>query len=220
MTPSIIDPSEDGRRYVSRGGIKLAHAIRTLKVDVEDRRCADFGCNVGGFTDCLLQHGAASVISLDTAYGILDYRLRRDPRVIVMERTNVLHAEPPPGGVDLIVIDAGWTPQSLVLPKARQWLAGSPACRIVSLIKPHYELAKIDPARVAIDWPGLNPRNGNVLDSTLAQWTVGLVTEEISRQGALTLLGICESPIRGGASRGIEGNIEFLALLAPSPAGT
>ena len=87
--------SSTDKPYVSRAGLKLEHALREFGVDVTDLVCADFGCNVGGFTDCLLKHGAATVYALDTGYGVLDYTLRKDPRVVVMERTNALYVEVP-----------------------------------------------------------------------------------------------------------------------------
>ena len=90
---------------VSRGGVTLRHALDEFAVDPRGLTCADLGCNVGGFTDCLLQAGAARVVAVDTGYGALAWKLRTDPRVVVMERTNALHASPPEGGVDLVVID-------------------------------------------------------------------------------------------------------------------
>lgn len=209
MTPAVTDPGDESRRYVSRGGIKLAHALRTLGVVAAGNRCADFGCNVGGFTDCLLQHGAASVIAVDTAYGVLDYRLRTDPRVLVMERTNILHAAPPAGGVGLVVIDAGWTPQRLVIPKAREWLTAGG--EIVTLIKPHYELAKISAAELERSWPGLSGRTHGVLDDDVAEWTAQQAKAWMEEVGGIEVLGMCRSPIRGGETRGVEGNVEYLA---------
>ena len=82
--------AEETRPYASRAGVKLAAALHAFDLSVEGLVCADFGCHAGGFTDCLLRHGAARVFALDTGYGVLDYRLRTDPRVVVMERTNVL----------------------------------------------------------------------------------------------------------------------------------
>lgn len=137
--------------FVSRAGLKLEHALNEFGLDVTGFICADFGCNVGGFTDCLLQRGAARVYAIDTAYGVLDYRLRTEPRVVVMERTNALHAQPPsspevekgsgvvfegkkgsgvissspemtPDPFSLVVIDLGWTPQRLAIPAALRWL--------------------------------------------------------------------------------------------------
>ena len=88
-------PSRESSQFVSRAGLKLEHALREFQLDVTGHVCSDFGCNVGGFTDCLLKRGAAQVYAIDTGYGTLDYRLRTDNRVIVMERTNALHVDPP-----------------------------------------------------------------------------------------------------------------------------
>ena len=132
--------AETNRQFVSRGDQKLDAALAAFQIDVAGRICADFGCNVGGFTDCLLARGAAKVYAVDTGYGALAWRLRTDPRVVVLERTNALHtAAPEP--VDLVAIDVAWTPQRLIVPAAMKWLA--PGGRIVSLLKPHYELAKL-----------------------------------------------------------------------------
>lgn len=125
--------------FVSRAGDKLAFVLDLWHIDVKDLICADLGCSTGGFTDCLLQHGAAKVYAVDTAYGILDYKLRLNPKVVVMERTNALHVKLPEL-VDFISIDVGWTPQRLILPVAKTLL--KPGGQIVSLIKPHYEAKK------------------------------------------------------------------------------
>ena len=117
-------PKEPDRPHVGRGGLKLRHALDVFALDPRSLRCADFGCNIGGFTDCLLQRGASRVFAVDTGYGALAYTLRTDPRVLVMERTNALHADPPPGRVDLVVIDMGWTPQRHCVPAALRWLRG------------------------------------------------------------------------------------------------
>ena len=102
-------------KYVSRGGEKLAAALDHFDIDVADRVCADLGSHVGGFVDCLVQRGAARVYSVDTSYGTLAWKLRRDPRVVVLERTNAMHVVLPEP-VDLVTIDVGWTPQSKILP--------------------------------------------------------------------------------------------------------
>ena len=120
--------------YVSRGGLKLRHALDAFRIDVSGLECADLGCSTGGFTDCLLQCGAKSVVAVDTAYGQLAWKLRKDPHVIVRERENALHAPPPSGGVDLVVVDLGWTPQKLLIPAALKWLR--PGGKIITLIKP------------------------------------------------------------------------------------
>ncbi len=208
--------------FVGRGGLKLAHALDVFGLSPQGLHCGDFGCNVGGFTDCLLRRGAASVTSVDTAYGVLDYRLRMDARVRVMERTNLLHAEPPADLPlrDLIAIDVGWTPQRRILPIALRWLSESAEARIVTLIKPHYELAAFDEsrrARVAPDLPeqgrGRGNRREHVLSEDVAAAVVAAVLEETAAMG-LRCLGVTASPIAGGASRHTVGNVESLALLA------
>ena len=132
-------PGRASQRFVSRGGEKLDAALDAFGVEVSGLVCADFGCNVGGFTDCLLARGARKVCAVDTGYGALAWKLRKDPRVTVLERTNALRLQPPEP-VDLVVIDVAWTPQSRIVPAAAGWLA--PGGRIVSLLKCHYELAQ------------------------------------------------------------------------------
>jgi len=127
-------------KFVSRAGDKLAGALEAFGLDAAGLLCADFGCNVGGFTDCLLRAGAKKVYAVDTGYGELAWKLRKDQRVVVMERTNALYVEPPEP-VDMVAIDVAWTPQELIVPAAMKWLR--PGGKIVSLLKPHYELAKL-----------------------------------------------------------------------------
>ncbi len=184
----------------SRAGEKIRHALDTFGIDVTGLRCADLGCNVGGFTDCLLRRGAASVIAVDTGYGVLAWRLRQDDRVDVRERTNALHAEPPEGGVDLAAIDLGWTPQRHALPAARRWLADGG--QIVTLVKPHYEL-DAEERRMHLD--------GGRLCDEVAETMLQAVLASLDGLG-LRSLGTTVSPIRGGKSsrRGATGNREFL----------
>src|SRR5215211_6983390 len=122
--------------FVSRAGQKLEHALATFQLDVANKVCADLGSNTGGFVDCLLQRGAAKVYAIDTGYGALDWRLRKDGRVVVMERTNAMHAELPEP-VSLVTIDVAWTRQRHILPAARRMVR--PDGSVVTLIKPHYE---------------------------------------------------------------------------------
>jgi 23S rRNA (cytidine1920-2'-O)/16S rRNA (cytidine1409-2'-O)-methyltransferase len=191
--------------YVSRAGLKIEHALDAFGLDVRGLVCADFGCNVGGFTDCLLQRGAKTVYAIDTGYGTLDYGLRTDDRVVVRERTNALHAEPPDGGVDLVAIDLAWTPQRHSIPAALRWLAGSG--RIVSLVKPHYELSA-DEKRTMLHEGRLDERDAlDVLSRTL-----GAMEDLGARPMAVT-----RSPITGAKSsrRKGAGNVEFLMLAEP-----
>lgn len=190
--------------YVSRGGLKLRHALDAFAIDPRGLVCADLGCNVGGFTDCLLQAGAAQVYAVDTGYGALAWKLRNDPRVVVMERTNALHAPPPQGGVDLVVLDMGWTPQRKCIPVALKWLRAAESGRIITLIKPHYEQEGV-PAR----------SRQMVLEDSAAARIVDRVLESMPQLGP-RVLASTRSPIRGGASKGNKaGNAEWLALLAP-----
>ena len=126
-------------QFASRAGYKLAKAIECFGVDPAGMVCVDLGANVGGFTDCLLQHQARKVYAVDTGYGVLDYRLRKDSRVVVMERTNALYVRLPEL-CDLAVIDLGWTVQEKILPHARDLI--KPMGKIISLVKPHYEAPK------------------------------------------------------------------------------
>lgn len=191
----------------SRAFAKLEHALEELRFDVRGLECADFGCNVGGFTDCLLRRGAAKVHALDTAYGLLAWRLRNDPRVVVRERTNALHADPPEGGVDLVVVDLGWTPQRHALPAALRWLRAGPTGAVLTLIKPHYEATARGGAVLR---GGLGPETSR---QVLAEVVAGIPTL------GFRLAGLVESPIPGAKSaRSGAGNLEFLALLRPSTA--
>ena len=191
------------QKFVSRAGAKLEHALEEFKLDVTGLRCADFGCNVGGFTDCLLQRGAKHVIAIDTGYGALAWKLRQDPRVETRERTNALHAEAPAGGVDLVVLDLAWTPQRLAIPAALKWLA--PGGRIITLIKPHYELR--DEEKAWLD-RGFLPH----------ERVPGVVTRVEAEMPALgaKVLGSTQSPLVGGKTSkkaGVPGNVEWLTLL-------
>src|SRR5882724_12381661 len=101
------------RRFVSRAGEKLDHALGTFGLDVTGFTCADFGANAGGFTDCMLQRGAGKVYAVDTGYGALEWKLRKDARVVVMERTNAMHVDLPEK-VDLVAVDVAWTKQRFI----------------------------------------------------------------------------------------------------------
>lgn len=191
--------------YVSRGGLKLRHALDTFALDVKDLICADLGCSTGGFTDCLLQAGAAKVFAVDTAYGQLAWTLRKDPRVVVMERSNALHATPTP--VSLVVCDMSWTPQRLVIPAALRWLA--PGGKLISLIKPHYEAKGL----------GIELPPGGVLTDEVAESIANQVAQSLPALGA-RVLGLTKSPVAGGGLSGKKskgaGNAEWL-VLASSP---
>lgn len=192
--------------FVGRGGLKLRHALDTFGIDPRGWVCADFGANVGGFTDCLLQAGAARVYSVDTGYGTLAWKLRNDPRVAVMERANALHVAPPtadgvPALMDLIAIDMGWTPQRLAIPAALKWL--KPTGSIVSLVKPHYEVEKGEAGLL---------RDG-VLEGADAQRIAERTVSQLPALG-VEVRGFTRSPITGGATKkNARGNAEWLVWL-------
>jgi len=179
--------------FVSRAGQKLHHALVTFGLSPAGIVCADLGANAGGFTDCLLQMGAKKVYAIDTGYGALEYKLRKDERVVVMERTNAMHATLPET-VDLVAIDVAWTKQKHILPAAKRML--SPGGQIVSLIKPHYEA---DPKML---------RNG-VLPEEQIEKVIDVVKADIHSTG-LELIALTVSPIKG-----TKGNAELLAHLKP-----
>jgi 23S rRNA (cytidine1920-2'-O)/16S rRNA (cytidine1409-2'-O)-methyltransferase len=178
--------------FVSRAGIKLDHALAAFGVDVAGKICADLGCSTGGFTDCLLQRGAAKIYAVDTGYGVLDWKLRKDARVVVMERTNAMHVKIPEV-VSIVTIDVGWTRQRNILPNAGGMLAKGGT--VVTLIKPHYEA---DPVLL---------RNG-VLPEESLESVIKNVKREIESSGWLWKLSVL-SPIKG-----MGGNLEMLVKLA------
>jgi 23S rRNA (cytidine1920-2'-O)/16S rRNA (cytidine1409-2'-O)-methyltransferase len=187
----------DTQSFVSRGGLKLAHALHALSINPRGLVCADLGCSTGGFTDCLLKTGAAKVHAVDTAYGQLAWTLRKDPRVVVMERSNALHVAPPEL-VGLVVIDLSWTPQRLCIPAALAWL--KPGGSIITLIKPHYELKSIADA----GGPQIELPRGGVLDPVVAEDVAQRVLALMPQYGA-RVLGMTESPILGGKGGGKGG---------------
>lgn len=180
-------------RYITRAGQKLCFAMRALDVSAAGAVCADLGSHAGGFVDCLLQAGAVRVYSVDTAYGTLAWKLRRDSRVIVLERTNAIHVTLPEP-VRLITIDVGWTKQAHVLHNARR-LLGSEG-RVLTLIKPHYEAE-----------PRLLEKG--VLPPEHVEEVVAHVLASIGHKG-WTVLDTVDSPLTGHA-----GNREVFALLSP-----
>jgi 23S rRNA (cytidine1920-2'-O)/16S rRNA (cytidine1409-2'-O)-methyltransferase len=186
--------------FVSRAGLKLEHALTTFDFDVTGLTCADLGCNVGGFTDCLLQRGATHVHAVDTGYGTFAWKLRSDARATTLERTNALHVEPPKQ-VDLVVVDLGWTPQKLALPAAKKWTNGG---HIITLIKPHYELTKEEK---------LSENVGEGLTEEAISRVIARV-KTMCEDMSLELLGETLSPIRGTkSSKKGDGNSEYLLLL-------
>jgi len=180
--------------YVSRGGIKLAHALDQFQLEVKDRVAADIGASTGGFTDCLLQRGAAKVYAVDVGYGQLDYRLRQDPRVAVMERTNARYPIALPEKVDIITIDLSFISARKVIPSVARLL--NEDGYIVLLFKPQFEAERKEVGRGGlVKDPALHAR---VLGRFIA-WLV---------QSSYRLKGLIASPILGAS-----GNREFFILI-------
>lgn len=186
--------------FVSRAGLKLAHALRTFGVDVTGLVAVDVGASTGGFTDCLLQAGARKVYAVDVGYGQLDWRLRQDPRVVVMERTNIRYLEELPERPDIATVDVSFISLRLVLPAVARLL--KPGGRIIALVKPQFEAGRkqVGKGGVVRD-PAVHRQ---VLES-LATWL---------REHGLALEGLTASPIKGPA-----GNVEFLALIGTEGRG-
>lgn len=207
---AALEVLERGEPYVSRGGRKLESALDAFGVDPSARVCLDVGASTGGFTDCLLQRGAARVYALDVGYGQLDYRLRTDPRVVVMERINVRHLPPNalPEPVDLITVDVSFISLVKVVPALLPHLAaGAPAGartgaassrrpgELLVLIKPQFEAGR-----------GQVGKGGIVRDEAVRRRTIQETTERIAALG-LEAVGVVDSAVPGAG-----GNREAFAL--------
>ena len=179
--------------WVSRGGIKLAHALDHFHIDVTGAVALDIGASTGGFTDVLLTRGAARVYAVDVGHGQLAWKLRQDPRVVVLERVNARHltAQDIPEPPDLVVCDASFIGLQVVLPAALA--LAKPSARLVALIKPQFE---VGPANVG--------KRGVVSDPALHRDVCARIAQWLGQAG-WTVEGIAESPITGP-----EGNVEFL----------
>jgi 23S rRNA (cytidine1920-2'-O)/16S rRNA (cytidine1409-2'-O)-methyltransferase len=180
--------------FVSRAGEKLNFALDTFSIDVVGLVCADLGSNAGGFVECLLRRGAIRVYAIDTGYGMLDWKLRNNPFVVVMERTNAMHATLPEK-VSLVTIDVAWTRQRHILPAARKMLAENG--KVITLIKPHYE-AESRQLRKGVLPP-------DQLESVLE-----IARKDIQSAG-FQILAQSPSPLKGQ-----KGNAEYLCVLVPT----
>ena len=183
--------------YVSRGGLKLEKALRDFGVKPVDFVCSDSGASTGGFTDCLLQQGARKVFAIDVGYGQLDWKIRSDPRVVVMERTNIRYVTPEQLGepLDLSVIDVSFISLKIVLPTIKTLL--KPTGQVLCLIKPQFEAGK---EKVG--------KKGVVRDPATHQEVLDGFVQLAQEQG-FKILGLTFSPVKGP-----EGNIEFLGHLS------
>ncbi len=178
--------------YVGRGGLKLAHALDTFQIAVEGRECLDIGASTGGFTDVMLQRGAARVVALDVGHGQLDWRLRQDPRVVVLEHVNARSLTPEmlPGSVDLVTIDVSFISLARIFPVVPPILRSG--ADLVTLVKPQFEAGRAEVRKGIIRSPAIHAR----------------VLDEVAAAGAevgLTRVASTPSPITGQ-----KGNVEFL----------
>jgi len=199
VAPSAQIAVDGGPKYVSRGGRKLEAALAAFPVQVSGRVCADVGASTGGFTDCLLQNGAEKVYAIDVGRGILAWRLRNDPRVIVMEGVNARYVDALPEPVSLITVDASFISLKVLLPVVRRWFAAPAEMpgESILLIKPQFEAGRREAARGkgVIRSPAVHRR---VLEEILT----------FAQQNRFSVCGLTRSPVLGP-----KGNVEFLAWL-------
>ncbi|WP_163328211.1 TlyA family RNA methyltransferase [Desulfurobacterium thermolithotrophum] len=197
---AVIEIKGDDIPYVSRGGLKLETAIKEFELKVEDFTCLDIGASTGGFTDCLLQHGAKKVYAVDVGRGQLDWKLRNDERVISIEQFNAryLTEKEVPEKVDLVVIDVSFISLTKILPVAKKFLKENG--KIVALIKPQFELTKkeVDKGKGVIKDPELHKK---AIEKIL----------NFSRE-----IGLYPENLTLSKPRGPKGNKEFLVLLSQS----
>ena len=193
----IKDADNAAAKYVGRGGLKLEAALSEFQIDVSGLTCLDVGASTGGFTDCLLQHGASRVFAIDVGHNQIDWRLRNDARVDVREGVNARYLQPDdfPVKFDLIVVDVSFISLTKVLPALLPLMKS--AGQLIALIKPQFEVGK-----------GEVGSGGIVKDAAQHERVIKEVTE-FARSVGLVPRGVIESPIKGA-----EGNVEFLGLFA------
>jgi 23S rRNA (cytidine1920-2'-O)/16S rRNA (cytidine1409-2'-O)-methyltransferase len=187
---------DTGQKYVSRGGEKLEAALNSFSIPIDSRICADVGASTGGFTDCLLQHGAGKVYSIDVGKGILDWNLRQNKQVIVMEGVNARHIETLPEIVELITIDASFISAKVLLPVVQGWFQESPG-QVILLIKPQFEAGKSEVSR-----------GKGVIRDPLIHQKVLFDVLEFAQKSHYDVSGLIRSPLFGP-----KGNTEFLVWL-------
>ena len=186
---------DSGPQFVSRGGHKLAAAMEAFALPVQDAVCADVGASTGGFTDCLLQNGAAKVYAIDVGHGILAWSLRNDPRVVVMEKTNARHVEKLDEPVSLVVMDASFISLKILLPVVRDWFDGNGD--VVALIKPQFEAGRKE----------VSKGKGVIRDPEIHRRVVREILDFTQAEG-YGVKGLAKSPVLGP-----KGNVEFLVWL-------
>ncbi len=183
-------------RYVSRGGEKLEAALESFAISVSDMVCADVGASTGGFTDCLLQHSAAKVYAIDVGKGVLHWKLRGDPRVVVMENTNARYVKSLPEEINLVSVDASFISLKTLLPGIKNWIRADGS--IICLVKPQFEAGRKEAARGA-----------GVIRTPAIHVQVLLDVIGSAAQLDLAVQGLIRSPILGP-----KGNTEFLLWLS------
>jgi 23S rRNA (cytidine1920-2'-O)/16S rRNA (cytidine1409-2'-O)-methyltransferase len=186
---------DGGERFVSRGGAKLEAAFAAFDLNVDGKICADVGASTGGFTDCLLQHGAARIYAIDVGKGILHWKLRRDARLVVMEETNARYVERLPEAVEFITIDASFISLKVLLPVVKAWCQDQ--AEIVALIKPQFEAGRKQAAR----------GKGVIRDPQIHRDVLNEILTFAESEG-YGLNGLIQSPVIGP-----KGNHEFLVWL-------
>jgi len=189
---------DSGPRFVSRGGEKLEGALTEFAIDVTGMVCVDVGSSTGGFTDCLLQHEALKVYAIDVGKGVLDWKLRNDPRVVVMEQTNARYVESLPEKIDFVTIDASFISLKVLLPVVKKWNVGS---GIVALIKPQFEAGKKEVSR----------GDGVIRDPEIHR-KVLLDILKYAKDDGFGLRGVVKSSLLGP-----KGNAEFLLWMGLDP---
>jgi 23S rRNA (cytidine1920-2'-O)/16S rRNA (cytidine1409-2'-O)-methyltransferase len=195
--PTVAIELHMGPRYVSRGGEKLEAALAAFELTrLDGRVCVDVGASTGGFTDCLLQHGAGKVYAVDVGYGVLHWKLRSDPRVVLMERTNARHLKSFPEPISLVTIDASFISLRVLLPVVQSWFSAGSG-EVVALIKPQFEAGREEVSR----------GEGVVQDPDVHRQVLHEVLAH-SRDQGFALHGLIRSPLKGP-----KGNIEFLLHL-------
>lgn len=194
LSPEAQLELREGPRYVSRGGEKLEAALAAFEIDPRSWVCADIGASTGGFTDCLLQHGASKVYAIDVGHGQLHWKLRNQQAVVVMERTNARELQALPESVQLVTIDVSFISLGLILPRAADWLA--PRGQVVALVKPQFEAGREQVGK-----------GGVVRDPAVHRQVLRQVIASASESG-LTAAGLIRSPLTGP-----KGNVEFLLWL-------
>ncbi|MFQ5942179.1 MAG: TlyA family RNA methyltransferase [Anaerolineales bacterium] len=198
VAPDALLEVEDGPRFVSRAGAKLEAGLKKFRIHPASRICADVGSSTGGFTDCLLEHGAARVYAIDVGKGQLHWKLRQDERVVILEGTNARHLEELPESVSLITIDVSFISALVILKQARKWLDAEG--EIIVLIKPQFEAG---PERVG--------KGGIVSDPEVHRDVLRSLTDGAAEL-ELYSYGLIRSPVLGA-----KGNQEYLAWLRPVP---